>query len=278
MNGPEFYNSITNEDLPWFTLLPGMLEFSDNFREKTILISQECARYGLKAEGERNNDFQEFMQCVQQIISKNENLGIELIANFKLKRNKQEYELTMLQDDSSLFTYLGNLRRGTFELFEMLVKNEIVLVDQIDNLFQDYERNFKERRDLFLEQIRSFMSQCREFSQEYSEKLNEISLNCLEQFNKGQLEFDVNEEIVRLLVDKESLGSTLSASHDCHMSTIDKKEDYITLSINNCINKQIHDILADETNRNRLRIAEINNLIDAFNEFIDEMEENFKLD
>ena len=255
-----------------------MLEFSDNFREKFILISQECARYGLKAEGERNNDFQEFMQCVQQIISKNENLGIELIANFKLKRNKQEYELTMLQDDSSLFTYLGNLRRGTFELFEMLVKNEIVLVDQIDNLFQDYERNFKERRDLFLEQIRSFMSQCREYSQEYSEKLNEISLNCLEQFNKGQLEFDVNEEIVRLLVDKESLGSTLSASHDCHMSTIDKKEDYITLSINNCINKQIHDILADETNRNRLRIAEINNLIDAFNEFIDEMEENFKLD
>ena len=278
MKGPEFYNFIIYEDLPWFTSLPGMQELADNFRDKIIFTSKECARYGLIAKEERDNDLREFMLCIQQLISKNENLSIELISNFKSKRNKQEYELSILQDDNLVYTSLCDLRRGTIELFDMLVKNEMVLVDQIDFLFQDFERHSKERMELFLEQIRAFMSQCREYSQEYSEKLNEIAINCLEQFNKGQLEFDLNDEILRLLVDKESLGTTLSASHDCHMSTIDKKEDNITLSINNYINKQIHDILDDETNRNRLRIVEINNLIDTFNELIDETEENLKLD
>ena len=278
MNCPEFYNSIIYEDLPWFASLPGMLEFSENFRDKTISTSIECATYGLRAKEERDSDLMEFMQCVQRLISKNENLSIQVISTFKEKRSNQESDLSLLQDDSLVYTSLCELRRGSIELFDMLVKNEMVLVDQIDFLFQDFEINSKERMELFLEQIRSFMSQCREFSQEYSDKLNEISLNCLEQFNKSQLELDFPDEILRMLVDKETLGATLSASHDCHMSAIDKKEDNITLSINNYTNKQLYDILSDESERNRMRIAEINNLIDTLNELTDETEENFKLD
>ena len=103
-------------------------------------------------------------------------------------------------------------------------------------------------------------------------------MNTLDEYSKGQLETDLPEDVLRLLVDKDNLVATLSASHDCHMSTIDKKEDIINVSISNYVSKLLSRFSFAESERNRLRISEIENLFDSLIESIDETEENIRVE
>ena len=170
------------------------------------------------------------------------------------------------------------MRSELKDTFNLLVKNEMQLVEQIDVIFQDFERNMNEDKLLFLEQIRTYMTQCRELSQGYTEKLNDIAMNTLETFSKGQLETDLPEEVLRLLLDKDNLVATLSASHDCHMTTIDKNEDYINVGINNYVTMLFSNFILLETKRNRLKIAELQNFFDSVINSIDDLEENLRIE
>ena len=82
--------------------------------------------------------------------------------NFSL----QAYKMKLLMN-----SLLEEMRRGVRELFNSLIKNEMQLVDQIELIFQEFERTFNEKIVLFLEQIRIFMTQCRELSKEFTEKI-----------------------------------------------------------------------------------------------------------
>ncbi|KAI6658923.1 Leucine-rich repeat-containing protein 48 [Oopsacas minuta] len=249
LNGIDFYNKIVAEDLQCFLSFPGMLEVSEFFREKVLTNNRECAIYGIRAHELRED-------------------------SFKVTHNHYELELTNLRDDIMVNSLLNEMRRGARDIFNLLIKNEMQLVDQIEQIFQDFERMLNEMVILFLEQIRFYMTECRDLSQKFAEKLNDIAMNTLEEISKGQLETDLSEEILRLLVDKDNLVSTLSSSHDCHMSTIDKKEDYINVGVNNYVMKLLSHFSSVETERNRLRIGEIDNLYESFTELIDEIEEN----
>ena len=79
--------------------------------------------------------------------------------------------------------------------------------------------------------------------------------------------------LLQLLVDKDTIINALSSSHDVHMLKIDNKEDDIVTRINNWLKNMIENIHdEEEINRNRMRVSEINNLIDHLRDEIDNLE------
>ena len=278
LNSNEFYNQLVSEDLQCFLFFPGMNEISELFQENIVFCTKQCAIYGLEAQRRRQSDVREFFDCIEMLIEKSKNGCLEMISSFRKSYNQNELHISKLQDDLIINAIISDMRCVLKDIFNLLVKNEMQLVEQIDVIFQDFERNMNETKLLFLEQIRTYMTQCRELSQGYTEKLNDIAMNTLETFSKGQLETDLPEEVVRLLIDKDNLIATLSASHDCHMTTIDKNEDYINVGISNYISSLFSNFSLSETKRNRLKIAELQNFFDSVIDSINDLEENLRIE
>lgn len=74
-------------------------------------------------------------------------------------------------------------------------------------------------------------------------------------------------------MDKDTIINAVSSSHDVHLLKIDNKEDDIVTRINQSLKNLIEQIHQDEEiTRNRMRVSEINNLIDHLREEIDILE------
>lgn len=77
----------------------------------------------------------------------------------------------------------------------------------------------------------------------------------------------------QLLVDKDTVMSAVTSSHDAHMLKIDNKEDDIVTRIKGWLKDMIETIHnEEEIKRNRTRVIEINNLIDFLNAELDNID------
>lgn len=77
----------------------------------------------------------------------------------------------------------------------------------------------------------------------------------------------------QLFVDKDTIINAISTSHDYHLLKIDNKEEDMTTRINNWMKGLLEKIYEEEEiQRNRLRVVEINHLVDHLGEEIDNVE------
>ena len=84
---------------------------------------------------------------------------------------------------------------------------------------------------------------------------------------------NLHVSVFQLFVDKDTINNAVTSSHDVHLLKIDNKEDDMVTRINQWLKnmiEKIHD--EEEIQRNRMRVAEINHLIDHLREEIDLME------
>lgn len=77
----------------------------------------------------------------------------------------------------------------------------------------------------------------------------------------------------QLFVDKDTIINAISTSHDYHLLKIDNKEEDMTTRINNWMKGLLEKIYEEEEiQRNRLRVVEINHLVDHLRDEIDNLE------
>ena len=78
---------------------------------------------------------------------------------------------------------------------------------------------------------------------------------------------------MQLFVDKDTIINAVTSSHDVHLLKIDNREDDIVTRINQwmaSLMEQIHE--TEEIQRNRVRVSEVNNLIDHLREEVDNLD------
>ena len=74
-------------------------------------------------------------------------------------------------------------------------------------------------------------------------------------------------------MDKETLTNALAASHDAHLQRIDAREDVMTTGVRHWLTTLVEDLHhREEHRRNRMRVVEINNLIDHLRNDADNVE------
>lgn len=74
-------------------------------------------------------------------------------------------------------------------------------------------------------------------------------------------------------MDKDTINNAVTSSHDVHLLKIDNKEDDMVTRINQWLKAMIETIHEEEEiKRNRMRVAEINHLIDNMREEVDNLD------
>uniref|UniRef100_A0A0B6Y849 Uncharacterized protein n=2 Tax=Arion vulgaris TaxID=1028688 RepID=A0A0B6Y849_9EUPU len=156
------------------------------------------------------------------------------------------------------------------DLWDKLMGLELQLVDQLEEVIKDFERNMQELVGVFLENVQSYLTLAREQEGIHNEKMTEFATQAVEKAAKNELDDDLPEEIRILLVDKDTILNAVTSSHDVHLLKIDTKEDDILTRIKLWLKEMIDTIhQEEEISRNRKRVIEINHLIDYFREELD---------
>ncbi|XP_060081778.1 dynein regulatory complex subunit 3-like [Ylistrum balloti] len=275
MDGPHLFEMMYMEDSEGQKLseMPGIEDLLQTFKDKFVAICHQMFEYGLKEHEKRDSEVKQFWECVEDAKQENKNLGMQAINNFMVVKKRTMQELSQISDQKVLESVVADYNKQVSELWDKLMGLELQLVDQLEDVIKDFERSMQDLVASFQENIQAFLAQCRDLETFHHEKMMEIAIVTLEKVLKNELDDEINEDLRMLFVDKDTIMNAVSSSHDVHLLKIDNKEDDMVTRINQWLKTTIDKIHEDEEiARNRMRVTEINNLIDHLRDEIDNLD------
>ncbi|OCT64478.1 dynein regulatory complex subunit 3 [Xenopus laevis] len=274
LNGPFLFESMYSDDVDGTKLssVPGVAELMDSYRNKCIEICQNIFEYGMKQHEKREAEVSVFNECMQEAIMENQEQGAKRIEELTEKNSEILNELSQTSNQDLLDLKISQYIDDITKLLDSLMTLELQLVDQIEDIIKEYERNVSEMVSTFLETVQGLMAQIRDLENHHHEKLLEISINILEKVLKGEMEDEITDDLRMIFVDKDTVINAVSASHDTHLLKIDNREDELVTKINTWANTLIQTVQKEETERNRKRILEITTYIDHLRDELDNLE------
>ncbi|XP_056389970.1 dynein regulatory complex subunit 3 [Hyla sarda] len=274
LNGPYLFESLYAEDVEGTRLstLPAVAELMESYRTKCTEVCRNIFEYGLKHQEKREAEMAIFNECLQEAVTENQEAGAQKIQELEIKNSELLYELSQITEQQILDAKSLQYSQDVAQLTDMLLNLEIQLVDQLEEIIKEYERNIGELVSTFLETVQGLMAQIRDLENQHHEKLLELCINLLERVLKGEMDEDMTDELRALFVDKDTIINAVSASHDIHMLKIDNREDELVTKINNWATNLIQKVHREEVQRNRKRVAEINMYIDHLRDELDNLD------
>ncbi|XP_044160662.1 dynein regulatory complex subunit 3 isoform X2 [Bufo gargarizans] len=275
LNGPFLFEGMYAEDVEGTRLssLPAVAELVESYRTKCSEVCQNIFEYGLNHHEKRDAEMAVFNECLQEAVRENQEAGAKKIQEVQSRNYELLYELSsQITDQQILDAKSLQYSQDVAQLMDALLNLEIQLVDQLEEIIKEYERNIGELVSTFLETAQGLMAQVRDLENQHHEKLLELCINMLEQVLKGELDEDMTDELRALFVDKDTIINAVSASHDIHMLKIDNREDELVTKINNWATDLIQKVHQEELRRNRKRVAEINTYVDHLRDELDNLD------
>ncbi|XP_062581507.1 dynein regulatory complex subunit 3-like [Saccostrea cucullata] len=257
MNGPDLFEQMYAEDKEGQKLneMPGLEDQLHSFKEKFMQYCMQIFEFGIGEHEKREEEVKSFWECVEEAKQDNKRLGMKYNEEFTEMKKKMKY----IEE----FTEMKKKMKYNEEFTEMK-KQEVI---------KEFERNMQDMVGSFVENVQALLSQCRDLENNHHEKMMEIAIVTLEKVIKNELDDEISDDLKMLLVDKDTIINAVSSSHDVHLLKIDNKEDDMVTRINQWLKNMIEQIHQDEEiTRNRMRVSEINNLIDHLREEMDNLE------
>ncbi|XP_059139602.1 dynein regulatory complex subunit 3-like isoform X2 [Physella acuta] len=247
--------------------IPGVDEMLVFFKEKLVNVCKELFNFGLQEYEKRKAEVDMFWECVNEAKLENKQEGMKAIADFNSKKKLIFLEIQSLTDSKLMEAKLRGYNDMISQLWDKLMGLELQLVDQLEEIIKDFDRNMQDLVGVFLENVQGYLTQARELENMHNEKMIEMATTALEKAAKNELDDDISEDLRMLLVDKDTVMNAVTSSHDVHLLKIDNKEDDIVTRINGWLKNMITSIHnEEEIKRNRTRVTEINHLIDHLRE------------
>ncbi|GFN98389.1 dynein regulatory complex subunit 3 [Plakobranchus ocellatus] len=231
--------------------------------EKLMTVCQQLFEFGLQEYEKRKAEVDMFWECVNEAKQENKEMGMDAIKEFMKEKKRIFAELVHMTDTKMVDNKLQEYNDQVTSLWDKLMGLELQLVDQLEEIIKDFERNMQDLVSVFLESVQAYLTQARDWENMHNEKMIESATSALEKAAKNELDEDVPEELKMLLVDKDTVMNAVTSSHDVHLLKIDNKEDDIVTRINTWLKNMIETIHEEqEIQRNRMRVTEITHLID----------------
>ncbi|KAJ8251203.1 hypothetical protein GJAV_G00218450 [Gymnothorax javanicus] len=224
----------------------------------------------------RDEEVKCFFDCFREAVEDNQKVASEMIMDFDKSRKEMLQEIQTMTDQQLLLSRIEQGSKEIRNLQDALMSLELQLVEQLEDVIKDFERNISDMVVTFTEAAQGIypvslihkpdvpvctFAQCRDLENNHNEKLLEISMVTLEKVAKNEVEEDSLDELRALLVDKDTVTGAIGASHDTHLLKIDNREDELITRINSWVAGLIKSIHHNEVTRNRKRIAEIHHYI-----------------
>ncbi|XP_062508363.1 dynein regulatory complex subunit 3-like isoform X2 [Corticium candelabrum] len=225
MFGTVLFESMFSEDQDAARLvqMPEANEIFEDFREKFVLVCEEIAALGLKEYEKRGTESDDFFTCVAEAKEVNKKQAVETIDKFVEFKKKAMQELQMIFDADAQDAKIAGMRDELANLKHELLLLEMQLVDQLEEVNKEFERNMTEMAAGFVEGAQQRFSQCRDLENFHNGKMTELAMQLLDSLVKGEIETDLSEDLRMLFVDKDTITNALNASHDLHALAIDNK-------------------------------------------------------
>ncbi|XP_054851491.1 dynein regulatory complex subunit 3 [Eublepharis macularius] len=274
LNGSYLFDSMYTEDPEASKLkyLPGVPEMLDTYKSKFVAICENLFEYGLKQYEKREAEVVLFYECLNEALEDNREQGSKIMADFEEKHLRALEAIQTISETELVESKLGEYNDDITKLSETLMTLEMQLVDQLEEVIKDFERNISDLVSIFIENEQGLMAQCRDLENHHHEKLLEISINTLEKIVKSEFDEEIPDDVRMLFVDKDTIVNAVNASHDIHLLKIDNREDEIITKANSWASTLIQKVHKNEITRNRDRVKEINQFIDYLHNELETMD------
>ncbi|XP_053550963.1 dynein regulatory complex subunit 3 [Bombina bombina] len=276
LNGPALFESLYAEDPDGVRLstVPGLADIMEEYKSKCVAICQSIFEYGLSHHEKRQAEMSVFNECLQEAKMENQQTAAKKIQEFEEKHYELFYGNPQIADSQVLDSILFKCNEDILQLTDSLMLLEIQLVDQLEEIIKDYERNISDLVSVFLETVQGLMAQIRDLENHHNETLLDICIKIHEKFMRGEVDDDMSDDLRMLFLDKDTVVNSVGASHDIHLLKIDNREDELVTKINNWASNLIQKVQSDEVVRNRNRVTEISKYIDHLRDELDSLEMN----
>ncbi|XP_077069908.1 dynein regulatory complex subunit 3 [Siphateles boraxobius] len=273
LNGPQLFDSMFAEDpdAEKLALLPGMEALLETFKSKMETLCVQIFDAGLAQLAMRTAEVESFFTCSHEAVADNQRKAAQTAADFENSRRQKTVEMQQIADTELLEAHITSCHEQADQFSETLMSLELQLVDQLEDIFKDFERNISDMVGGFIEYVQGIFALCRDLENQHHEQQLEIALATLEKVVKSELEEEIPDDVAMLLVDKDTVTNAVSASHDTHLQMIDNREDELLTRINSWMSGLLKSIHTDEVKRNRKRISEIQNYIRFVKDEIEDM-------
>lgn len=204
----------------------------------------------------------QFSEAYEFIIETNRLNQVKIVKDLERRRRNLLLELNTEEeqttdDQNQPISEFGQYLEETNDLF---LSNEFSLVDQVAEMIHLYETELDDRFNNLNDKIVMFFSTLRNLENDYNDKIMEICLKLWEKFNQGEA-VEFSDEIRSILVDKDSLLSTITQSHEHRSTKLYKRQEDITSQYKQKIESLVGGAKQTDLERNRKRISDINKLI-----------------
>lgn len=224
----------------------------------------------------------DFSEAMVQATEKNMQSGISMIAEFDQLKKETFLAYAESTDLGEKDRLIADLRERNELLRDDLMKLEVALQEQVDEVTGVYYKLFKEVVDTNVTAFQDFFQKLRVLEQAWGDKLGEQAKDLMNTFNAqkdadkekgkgdkggdpdmsigGAMEFD--ESLKALLGDKELLLGSIVASHENHGMLIDGLEDQLVNNEKKELESIMEDLQTQEHKRSRLRVSEVLRIVD----------------
>jgi hypothetical protein len=210
-----------------------------------------------------NEEDEQFQQAYTTITEENRLDMVKMVKDLERKRrafmsslNTEEEQVNEGQnDDAENIKFISEID----ELKDELFRKEFALVDQVQEMIRSYEIELQdERLAVINEKISSFFNIVRMLETDYNEKITDICMKLWERFNQGEA-VEVTDEIRSILVDKDTLLSTITQSHEHRTTKLYRRQEDISQMYRSKVEMLTTNARQKDLERNRKRIAEVSN-------------------
>jgi hypothetical protein len=242
LQGTALFDSLFAEDndVERIALLPGVTDMLSRMREEFVQTVEHLTEVGLEEGRRRGEELASFQRSHQQALSRSQQRSVDTVAAFEQRKVTS-----------------GGGAEVISSVEHDLLREEMTLVEQLDEIIKDFERNYSDLVGGFLEIVQSHMTQLRDLENGHHEKVTELALQYLESAIKGSLEEEPPEQLRKLLTDKDTLVSALNASHDGHLLAIDSREDSIVARAKADLSQLLEGLAKAELACNRRKVTEV---------------------
>ncbi|KAL7979382.1 hypothetical protein Chor_015406 [Crotalus horridus] len=160
LDGPYLFDSMYTEDpeaskLMYLPGVPALLETYPScfcrVRSKFVEICQMLFEYGLQQHKRREEEIAIFYECLNEALKDNQDQGTRIIQEFEKKHHGTVDEIQNLSDSHMAELKLVEYNDEITKLYETLMSLEMQLVDQLEEVIKDFERNIADLVSIFIE-------------------------------------------------------------------------------------------------------------------------------
>jgi hypothetical protein len=235
------------------------MKFVDDLRKAVdVFVSEMKTQYRLL-----NEEEELYQEAYAKVTEENRLEMIKVVKELERKRRKfmaslateEEQAAEGQNDDTENLKFIQLIDDVKDELFT----KEFALVDMVSEMIRAYEGVlFDDMMGAVNEKISSFFNVLRVTATEYNDKVTEVCMKLWERFNQGEA-VDVTDEVRSILVDKDTLLSTITQSHEHRTTKLYRRQEDIGGMYKTRIETLASNARQTDLERNRKRIAEIAN-------------------